>query len=110
MTFRDDSSHAPNEHHALVAGQQQPGDALMVQQNAGAIAPPLIPGMPTPGAHHVLRVTRPEEIDRREERQSPRGPAGQGTQHLGRTSNSNLRAALDWAFETQPETATISRS
>ncbi len=55
MTFRDDSSHAPNEHHALVAGQQQPGDALMVQPNSGAIAPPLIPGMPTPGAHHVLR-------------------------------------------------------
>ncbi len=55
MTFRDDSSHAPNEHHALVAGQQQPGDSLMVQQNSGAIAPPLVPGMPTPGAHHVLR-------------------------------------------------------
>src|SRR3954471_1601194 len=55
MTFRDDSSHAPNEHHALVAGQQQPGDALMVQPNAAAAAPLSIPGMPSAGTHHVLR-------------------------------------------------------
>jgi len=55
MTFRDDSSHAPNEHHALVAGQPHPSDALMVQNNGAAAAALAIPGMPTAGVHHVLR-------------------------------------------------------
>ncbi len=50
---------------------------------------------PRAGARAADRSRGVEEIDRREERQSPRGPAGQGTQHLGRASNSNLRAALD---------------
>jgi polysaccharide biosynthesis transport protein len=55
MTFRDDSSHAPNEHHALVAGQPQPGDALTVQNNGAHATPLAIPGMAMPGVHHVLR-------------------------------------------------------
>src|ERR1700742_561333 len=55
MTFRDDSSHAPNEHHALVAGQPQASDALTVQNNGAHATPLSIPGMPTAGVHQVLR-------------------------------------------------------
>lgn len=55
MTFRDDSSHAPDEHHALVAGQPHPSDALAVQNNGAHPTPLAIPGMPTAGVHHVLR-------------------------------------------------------
>jgi polysaccharide biosynthesis transport protein len=55
MTFRDDSSHSSDEHHALVGGDRHPGDALMVQSN-GAPAPHLsISGAPAPAALHVLR-------------------------------------------------------
>src|SRR5262249_48428836 len=55
MTFRDDSSHAPNEHHALVAGQPQASDALTVQNNGAHTAGLSISAMPTPGVHQELR-------------------------------------------------------
>jgi capsular exopolysaccharide synthesis family protein len=56
MTYRDDSSHTPNEQHALVSGQQHPGDALMVQSNGAAPHTALsIPGTIANNAHAVLR-------------------------------------------------------
>lgn len=52
----DSSSKTPEPHHALVAEQQQPGDALMVQSQNGAPTNPLVVGGPVqPGAPNVLR-------------------------------------------------------
>ncbi len=58
MTYRDDSSHAPDDHHdhhALVTGQQHPGDALAVQSNGAPTTALAIPGSPMSAVHHVLR-------------------------------------------------------
>ncbi len=55
MTYRDDSSHNPNVHHAMVGGQQQPGDALMVQSNGVPSSTLAIPGLPAPATQDVLR-------------------------------------------------------
>jgi len=56
MTFRDDSSHASGDQHALVGGDHHPGDALMVQSHATAVTPHLaIPMGPPPATRHVLR-------------------------------------------------------
>ena len=55
MTYRDDSSHNPNDHHALVGGPQQPGDALMVQSNGAPSSTIVIPGLPAPATQDVLR-------------------------------------------------------
>lgn len=56
MTFRDDSSHASGDQHALVGGDHHPGDALMVPQNHAASVPHLaIPMGPPPATRHVLR-------------------------------------------------------
>lgn len=56
MTFRDDSSPASGDQHALVGGDHHPGDALMVQQNHAATVPHLaIPMGPPPATRHVLR-------------------------------------------------------
>jgi capsular exopolysaccharide synthesis family protein len=54
MTYRDDSSHAPNDHHALISGQQT-GDALMVQSNG---APHTALAFPTPLGHNSQDVLR----------------------------------------------------
>ena len=56
MTFRDESSHASGDQHALVGGDHHPGDALMVQQTHAASVPHLaIPMGPPPATRHVLR-------------------------------------------------------
>jgi capsular exopolysaccharide synthesis family protein len=55
MTYRDDSSHNLNDHHALVGGPQQPGDALMVQSNGAPSSALAIPGLPAPATQDVLR-------------------------------------------------------
>src|SRR4030095_14182496 len=53
---RDDPSHTPEPHHALVGEPQHPGDALMVQSANGAPQQPLaITGSPLPSAPNVLR-------------------------------------------------------
>lgn len=54
MTYRDDSSHAPNDHHALISGQQT-GDALMVQSNGAPHTALAFPGPLTHNAQDVLR-------------------------------------------------------
>ncbi len=54
MTYRDDSSHAPNDHHALISGQQ-PGDALMVPSNGAPHSALTFPGPLTHNAQDVLR-------------------------------------------------------
>src|SRR5262249_15129546 len=52
----DSSSKTPEPHHALVAEQQHPGDALMVQSHNGAPTNPLtIAGPVQSGAPNVLR-------------------------------------------------------
>jgi len=55
MTYRDDSSHNPNDHHALVGGPQQPGDALMLHSNGAPSSTLIVPGLPAPGTQDVLR-------------------------------------------------------
>lgn len=56
MTYRDDSSHTPDDHHALVGGTQHPGDALMVQSNGAPHSAPLtIPGATSQATQDVLR-------------------------------------------------------
>ncbi len=52
---RDDSSHTPEPHHALVGEPHQPGDALMVQSNGAPTTPLAITGTPLPAAQSVLR-------------------------------------------------------
>lgn len=55
MTYRDDSSHGPNDHHSLISGQQHPGDALMVPSN-GAPQTAIAIHSPLPAtANDVLR-------------------------------------------------------
>jgi capsular exopolysaccharide synthesis family protein len=52
---RDDPSHTPEPHHALVGEPQHPGDALMVQSNGAPNQPLAITGSPLPSAQNVLR-------------------------------------------------------
>src|SRR3954453_16554572 len=53
---RDDTSHTPEPHHALVGEPQHPGDALMVQSNDAPQQQPLaITGAPLPSTQSVLR-------------------------------------------------------
>jgi polysaccharide biosynthesis transport protein len=52
---RDDTSHTPEPHHALVGEPNQPGDALMVQPNGAPNQPMAITGSPLPSAPNVLR-------------------------------------------------------
>ena len=53
---RDDPSHTPEPHHALVGEPQHTGDALMVQSNERPPSQPLaIPGSPLQSAPNVLR-------------------------------------------------------
>jgi capsular polysaccharide biosynthesis protein len=55
MIHRDDPSHTPDPHHALVGEPQHPGDALMVQSNGAPQMPLIMSGGPMPPAHDVLR-------------------------------------------------------
>jgi polysaccharide biosynthesis transport protein len=48
MTYRDDPPHSTDEHHALVSGTHQPGDALMVQSNGAPATSIVIPSTPAP--------------------------------------------------------------
>src|SRR4051794_30359217 len=52
---RDDTSHTPEPHHALVGEPQHPGDALMVQSNGAPSQPLAITGSPVPSGPNVLR-------------------------------------------------------
>ena len=52
---RDDTSHTPEPHHALVSEPHHPGDALMVQSNGAPTTPLAITGASLPSAHGVLR-------------------------------------------------------
>jgi len=54
---RDDPSHTPEPHHALVGEPQHPGDALMVQSNGAPQQqqPLAITGSPLPSTQSVLR-------------------------------------------------------
>ena len=52
---RDDTSHTPEPHHALVGEPHHPGDALMVQSNGAPTTPLAITGAPVPSTQSVLR-------------------------------------------------------
>src|SRR5687767_4278550 len=55
MMYRDDEqSGTPDSHHAMVSGQHQPGDALVVQSNGAPPALPM-PFAPNMASHNVLR-------------------------------------------------------
>src|SRR5262245_8007847 len=55
MTYRDDPSQAPDEHHAMMGAPPSHGDALMVQSNGAPTKPLMIPSAPAPASQDVLR-------------------------------------------------------
>src|SRR5688572_12275328 len=55
MTYRDDPTHTPDEHHALMGGGHSQSDALVVQSNGAPTRPLMVPGAPAPAAQDVLR-------------------------------------------------------
>jgi capsular exopolysaccharide synthesis family protein len=56
MMYRDDEQTGmPDSHHAMVSGQHQPGDALVVQSNGAPASSLAIPGVPSPAFQNVLR-------------------------------------------------------
>ena len=55
MIHRDDPSHAPDSHHALVGEERHPGDALMVQSNGAPQTPMIMSGGPMAPTQDVLR-------------------------------------------------------
>jgi capsular exopolysaccharide synthesis family protein len=55
MTYRDDPTHNPDEHHALMGGAHSQSDALVVQSNGAPTKTLMIPAAPGPAPQDVLR-------------------------------------------------------